>query len=218
MPKLITERRHFLRQVMSTGAVSVMAPLLASPFISTRAMPADLDLEKALSPRIFGNADAPIHVVEYFSMTCGHCANFHVTTYPEVKKNWIDTGKLRYEYRDFPLSELAVYGHALARAIPEAGYEAMLDLLLGRQAEWASAPQPLLALQKMGRIAGINEDEFTAMLTNRPFLEGIVAIAQQGYEEYTIDSTPTFVINGTEVVKGYQPYEEFSALLAATAT
>jgi len=70
----------------------------------------------------------------------------------------------------------------------------------------------------MGRIAGINEDEFTAMLTNRPFLEGIVAIAQQGYEEYTIDSTPTFVINGTEVVKGYQPYEEFSALLAATAT
>jgi protein-disulfide isomerase len=218
MPKLITERRHFLRQVMSTSAVSVMAPLLASPFISTRAMAADLDLEKALSPRIFGNADAPIHVVEYFSMTCGHCANFHVTTYPEVKKNWIDTGKLRFEYRDFPLSELAVYGHALARAIPEAGYEAMLDLLLGRQAEWASAPQPLLALQKMGRIAGINEDEFTAMLTNRPFLEGIVAIAQQGYEEYTIDSTPTFVINGTEVVKGYQPYEEFSALLAATAT
>ena len=218
MPKLITERRHFLRQVMSTGAVSVMAPLLASPFISTRAMAADLDLEKALSPRIFGNADAPIHVVEYFSMTCGHCANFHVTTYPEVKKNWIDTGKLRFEDRDFPLSELAVYGHALARAIPEAGYEAMLDLLLGRQAEWASAPQPLLALQKMGRIAGINEDEFTAMLTNRPFLEGIVAIAQQGYEEYTIDSTPTFVINGTEVVKGYQPYEEFSALLAATAT
>jgi len=218
MPKLITERRHFLRQVMSTGAVSVMAPFLASPFISTRAMAADLDLEKALSPRIFGNTDAPIHVVEYFSMTCGHCANFHVTTYPEVKKNWIDTGKLRFEYRDFPLSELAVYGHALARAIPEAGYEAMLDLLLGRQAEWASAPQPLLALQKMGRIAGINEDEFTAMLTNRPFLEGIVAIAQQGYEEYTIDSTPTFVINGTEVVKGYQPYEEFSALLAATAT
>jgi len=218
MPKLITERRHFLRQVMSTGAVSVMAPLLASPFISTRAMAADLDLEKALSPRIFGNAEAPIHVVEYFSMTCGHCANFHVTTYPEVKKNWIDTGKLRFEYRDFPLSELAVYGHALARAIPEAGYEAILDLLLGRQAEWASAPQPLLALQKMGRIAGINEDEFTAMLTNRPFLEGIVAIAQQGYEEYTIDSTPTFVINGTEVVKGYQPYEEFSALLAATAT
>lgn len=82
MPKLITERRHFLRQVMSTGAVSVMAPLLASPFISTLAMAADLDLEKALSPRIFGNADAPIHVVEYFSMTCGHCANFHVTTYP----------------------------------------------------------------------------------------------------------------------------------------
>ncbi len=56
------------------------------------------------------------------------------------------------------------------------------------------------------------------MLTNRPFLEGIVAIAQQGYEEYAIDSTPTFVINGTEVVKGYQPYEEFSALLAATST
>jgi protein-disulfide isomerase len=218
MPQPKSQRRYFLRQIMSTSAASVMAPLLASPLFSSRAMAAELDLETALSPRIFGNADAPIHVVEYFSMTCGHCANFHVTTYPEVKKNWIDTGKVRFEYRDFPLSELSVYGHALARAIPEAGYEAMLDLLLGRQAEWASDPQPLLALQKIGRVAGINEDEFTAMLTNRSFLEGIVAIAQKGYDEYAIDSTPTFIINGTEVVKGYRPYEEFSALLTATST
>ena len=88
----------------------------------------ELDLETALAPRVIGDPDAPLLIAEYFSMTCGYCANFHISTYPLVKKNWIDTGKAQFEYRDFPLSELAIYAHALARAVPEAAYEGMLDI------------------------------------------------------------------------------------------
>ena len=146
-------------------------------------------------------------------MTCGYCAQFHLDTYPEVKTNWIDTGKARFEYRDFPLSELAVYAHALARAVPEAAYEGMLDILLSQQSKWAASQYPLLELQDMARIAGINEDEFSGMMNNRPYLEGIVKIAQDGYDRFEINSTPTFVINDKEVIAGFKPYDEFEEIL-----
>ena len=194
-------RRHFLIASMATGMSFGIAGL-ATPF-----------LEAALSPRIIGDPDAPILIAEYFSMTCGYCAQFHLDTYPEVKTNWIDTGKARFEYRDFPLSELAVYAHALARAVPEAAYEGMLDILLSQQSKWAASQYPLLELQDMARIAGINEDEFSGMMNNRPYLEGIVKIAQDGYDRFEINSTPTFVINDKEVIAGFKPYDEFEEIL-----
>ena len=78
----------------------------------------------------------------------------------------------RFEYRDFPLSELAVYAHALARAVPEAGYEIILDILFQQQSTWANAPQPLVALQNIGRGMGINNQEFTDMVGNRAYFRG----------------------------------------------
>lgn len=215
-------RRHFLAMGLAGG--------VAAPFISnglshgfTKASFADdtadgLNLEAALSPRIIGDPDAPILIAEYFSMTCGYCANFHLETFPAVKKNWIDTGKARFEYRDFPLSELAIYAHALARAVPERAYEDMLDILLSQQSEWAASQYPLLELQSMARIAGINEDEFSGLMNNRPYLEGIVKIAQDGYDRFAISSTPTFVINDKDIIAGYKPYDEFEADLNGLMT
>ncbi|MAJ35793.1 MAG: hypothetical protein CBC12_11635 [Candidatus Puniceispirillum sp. TMED52] len=205
-------RRHFLIASMATGMSFGIAGL-ATPFLSRQGFAQDFNIDAALSPRIIGDPDAPILIAEYFSMTCGYCAQFHLDTYPEVKTNWIDTGKARFEYRDFPLSELAVYAHALARAVPEAAYEGMLDILLSQQSKWAASQYPLLELQDMARIAGINEDEFSGMMNNRPYLEGIVKIAQDGYDRFEINSTPTFVINDKEVIAGFKPYDEFEEIL-----
>lgn len=207
------KRRHFIASGIASGVASITLPLPYNVVFAD-----DLDLDAALSPRVIGDPDAPILIAEYFSITCGHCANFHINTFPAVKKNWIDTGKARFEYRDFPLSELAVYGHALARAVPEAAYEGMLDILLTQQAKWAGSQNPLLELQKMARIAGISEDEFSALMNNRPYLEGIVKIAQDGYDRFAINSTPTFIINESEVISGYKSYDEFEAELNSFMT
>ena len=204
------KRRDFLCQMTAYSSMAMLAPSLATA--------APLDLKTALAPRIIGRADAPIHIAEYFSLSCGFCADFHINTYPKIKENWIDSGKARFEYRDFPLSELAVYAHALARAVPEAGYEIILDILFQQQSTWANAPQPLVALQNIGRGMGINNQEFTDMVGNRAYLEGIIMRAQQGANEYAINSTPSFVINGTEIITGNQSYDEFSAILARFAS
>ena len=204
------KRRDFLCQMTAYSGMAVLTPSLATA--------APLDLDSALAPRIIGEADAPIHVAEYFSLSCGFCADFHINTYPKIKENWIDSGKLRFEYRDFPLTRLAVYAHALARAVPEAGYETILDILFQQQNAWINAAQPLVALQNIGRGMGINNQEFTDMVGNRAYLEGIIMRAQQGVDRYAINSTPSFVINGTEIVAGNQSYDEFSAILARFAT
>ncbi len=213
MTKKHINRRHFLAAGMASGIAGMTTTWLVKPGFAD-----ELNIETALSPRVIGNPDAPLLIAEYFSMTCGYCANFHISTYPLVKKNWIDTGKARFEYRDFPLSELAIYAHALARAVPEAAYESMLDILLTQQSKWAASQYPLLELQDMARIAGINEDEFSALMNNRPYLEGIVKIAQDGYDRFAIDSTPTFVINDKDIIAGYKPYDEFEAELSRFMT
>jgi len=179
---------------------------------------AAIDLETALAPRIYGDPDAPIHIAEYFSMSCGHCANFHLNTYPKLKAEWIDTGKARFEYRDFPLRGPAIYAHALARAVPVEAYESMIDILLRQQQAWAGADDPVSALARIARIAGIGNDAFVEIIQNRPFLEGIVAIAQKGYETWEINSTPSFVINDQDVIRGDKGYDAFISVLNGLST
>ena len=116
---LIT-RRAFVGAGAASAALSILP---------TGALHADDMLENALSPRVIGNADAPIHVAEYYSMTCGHCADFHNNTFPKVKARLIDEGVVRFEMRPFPLDGLALRAHALARAVPEAKFFAMVKML-----------------------------------------------------------------------------------------
>ena len=171
------------------------------------------DLEAALAPRTIGNPDAPIRMAEYFSLSCSHCANFHNGTFKQIKKEWIDTGKMLFEYRDFPLQGPAIYAHALARSVPVAAYDGMLDILFKQQKKWTTAPDPVTELAKIARIAGIGNDAFVEIIQNRPLLEGIVAIAQEGYSTYQINSTPIFVINKKTVIRGDRWYDAFLAEL-----
>ena len=172
-------------------------------------------LEKALSPRVIGNADAPIHVAEYYSMTCGHCADFHNNTYPKVKAKLIDEGIVRLELRPFPLDGLALRAHALVRAVPETKFFPLVKMLLAKQPVWARAADPVAELQKLARLAGIGTDEFNGIMQNRPLLEGIVSQRQKGIDKWQISSTPSFVVNDDSVLAGNMSYEEFAEALSA---
>ncbi len=197
-------RRKFI-----LGATSVVA---ASHFGISQASAADLDT--AMAPRVLGAADAPIQMAEYFSLSCSHCAAFHHGTFPQLKKNWIDTGKLRFEYRDFPLRGPAIYAHALARAVPIEAYDGMLDILYKNQQSWVAAPDPVSALARLARMAGIGEAAFIEITRDIPFLEAIVAIAQDGYSRFEINSTPSFVIDDRDVLAGNIPYDELDTFLS----
>ena len=206
---LIT-RRAFVGGIVSAGAAT--AAMTLAPAGPARA---DAFLENALSPRMIGNADAPIHVAEYYSMTCGHCADFHNNTYPRVKAKLIDEGIVRFEMRPFPLDGLALRAHALVRAVPETKFFPLVKMLLAKQPVWARAADPVAELQKMARLAGVSTDEFVSIMQNRQLLEGIVEQRQQGIDSWKISSTPSFVVNDDTTLAGNMSYEEFAEALSA---
>lgn len=179
---------------------------------------AALSLEDKLTPRVLGDPNAPIVMAEYFALSCSHCANFHHGTFKTIKSDWIDTGKLRFEMRDFPLQGPAIYAHALARSVPVTAYEGMIDIIFKQQSAWTTADDPVSALARIARIAGIGNDAFIEIIQDRPLLEGIVAIAQDGYSRFNINSTPSFVINEKDVIRGDVGYDEFLSVLNKYST
>ncbi len=174
----------------------------------------NISLEHISKPRILGQADAPIHIIEYYSMTCGHCRDFHNKTFPKVKTNLIDTGKVKFEFSPFPLDGLALRAHAIARALPENKYFGMVTLLMSKQDEWKKAQDPLKSLYRYGQLAGISASDFNNLMQNRPLLEKIVEMRQKSSVAWQIDATPSFVINDEKVISGNKSFEEFKSELA----
>ena len=202
----VMPRRRFVAAGVGATALLAMAP---------SALAADDLLEHALSPRVIGSDDAPIRVAEYYSMTCGHCADFHNNTFPKVKAKLIDEGIVRFEMRPFPLDGLALRAHALVRAVPETKFFPLVKMLLAKQPVWVRATDPVAELQKMARLAGVSEDEFNGIMRNRPLLEGIVDLRQKGMDDWKISSTPSFVVNDDLLISGNRDYEEFAEQLSA---
>jgi protein-disulfide isomerase len=199
------------RRGFATGTLATTAMMLAGG----NALAADDLLERALAPRIEGEASAPIHVAEYYSMTCGHCADFHNNTYPKVKAKLIDEGLVRFEMRPFPLDGLALRAHALVRAVPESKFFPLVKMLLAKQPVWVRAADPVAELQKMARLAGVGSDEFNSIMRNRQLLEGLVNLRQQGIDAWKVSSTPTFVVNDDMTLAGNMDYKEFAEALSA---
>lgn len=169
-----------------------------------------------LSPfdRVMGADDAPVTIIEYASFTCGHCANFHTDTLPAIKETYIDTGLARYVFRDFPLDGLALRAGMLARCGREDQYFGLVDAIFSAQDQWIRADEPLVALQRLGSIAGIGAEAFEACMTDEDLSNRIIELRLDAQERYDIRATPSFVIGG-EVVSGHIPFEEFSALIEA---
>ncbi len=202
----IASRRQFIASLTTATFVAGLPHFALSD---------DISIKDAIAPRFLGKSDAPVHVAEYYSMTCSHCAAFHNNIFPTVKSKLIDTGILRFEMRPFPLDGLALRAHALVRGISQKKFFPLVKVLLAQHPVWLRAEDPLAALMKLARLAGVSAEEFNAIMRNRELLEAIVAVKQEGADEWQITSTPSFVVNENEVLSGNMNYEDFAERLSA---
>lgn len=172
--------------------------------------------DQAIPDMVLGNPDAPVTIIEYSSLTCPHCAAFHKETLPRIKREWIDTGKAKLVFRDFPFEGVGLGAAMVARCVGPERYFAFLDTLFATQQQWAYSKNPLTALKNTAKLAGISDDRFQACLSDQRTATAIQAKQKQAQEKWGINSTPSFVIDG-ELVKGAQPYAEFEKVLARAA-
>lgn len=161
-----------------------------------------------------GAPDAPVTLVEYAMFTCPHCKAFQEEVFPQIKANFIDTGKVRLIYREVYFNRPSLWAAMIARCAPADRYFGIVDLLFERQAEWSGAfdSEPMMKeLYSIGRQAGLTDEQMQACVTDRAFAEGLVAEFQKNATADGIDATPTFLINGTKVSN--MNYADFEAKL-----
>jgi protein-disulfide isomerase len=175
-----------------------------------------VDVKKLMEPgplpdMQLGKDDAPVTIVEYASMTCPHCAHFDIVTLPELKKKYIDTGKVRLILREFPFDPRAEAGFMLARCSKDK-YFAMVDVLFHQQESWARANDAKAALLQISKLAGFTQESFEACLTDQKLLDQIRAVKNRGEKDFGVDATPTFFINGKKY-PGALSIEEMSAII-----
>ena len=193
------------------AAEAPAAPAAAAPEPQGSVDMAKLLEAGALPEKALGKADAPVTIVEYASMTCPHCAQFHAITLPELKTKYIDTGKARLIFREFPFDPRAEAGFMLARCSND-NYFPMIDVLFKQQQSWASVENAKDALLQISKLAGFSQESFEACLTDQKLLEDVRAVRKRGEEEFKVDSTPTFFINGN-TYKGALTIAEMSAII-----
>ncbi len=165
--------------------------------------------DSRMAERAIGPATAPVTVIEYFSLTCTHCAAFAQETFPQVRTNLIDTGKIRYVFRDFPLDQVALTAAMVARALPPERYEPFILSLFASQDRWAFARgvNSTEELAKMAALAGMPRSTFDATLADDALKQAIVAEEDDAQKRYKIDSTPSFIVNGPKEKDGLHPGE-----------
>ncbi len=173
---------------------------------------AELDLEAALAERVMGDSEAPVTIIEYASLTCPHCAAFHSDVLMDLKEQYIDTGKVKLIYRDFPLDQRALMASMLARCAGEDRYFGFIDVLYRAQDNWSRARDVNKALAQIGRLGGLSADDLDACLKNEELADGILRMRQQGSQDHNVTSTPSFVING-ETHAGNMPIEELAKII-----
>ena len=187
-------RRQTLQLLGTAAAAAFIATSL--PALAQNVSVQDLSVQGPLGDVALGPETAKVNIVEYASLTCSHCAAFHKETWPELKKRYIDTGKVRFTLREFPLDPLATAGFMLARCDGNAKYYPVSDLLFDQQRNWAFTDKPLDALRAMMRQAGFSQEKFDACLRDQKLYDAVNAVKNRGVEQFNVDSTPTFFING----------------------
>ena len=154
---------------------------------------------KGIVEMVAGNPDAAVEIIEYASYTCPHCASFHAGPYKQLKADYIDTGKIRFVYREVYFDRFGLWASLIARCGGEEKFFGITDMLYAGQFEWTRAGEPTAIveeLRKVGRLAGLNNDEIEACLQDGERAQALVAWYQQNAEADDIDSTPSFLING----------------------
>lgn len=209
---MIISRRAFTAALSLTGlaALAGLSPLrLISDAMAQSA--ADVAKPQSLPDMAIGPADAAVTITEYASMTCPHCAAFNATVFPKLKAEYIDTGKIRYIFREFPLDIKAAAGSMLTRCIANGDaqkYFAVTDMLFRSQNDWV-VKNTTETLTRIGKQAGLTQAQVEDCLKDQALLDKIAADQKYAAEVLKVDSTPTFFING-EKVKGEQSFEDFA--------
>lgn len=215
-------RRAFCQGSAALGFATVLLGSsaltgLSTPAFAQKVADAELLQPSPLGEMSLGPDNAPVTVIEYASMTCSHCAHFSTTTFPEFKKRYIDTGKVRYMLREFPLDQLAAAGFMVARCAAKDDkqkYFALIDTLFAQQNVWV-VQKPLEPLKTIARQAGLTGEAFNACLANQAVLDKIQSVRQRAVDKLGVNSTPTFFINGEkhngdlsldDLAKAIEPY------------
>ncbi len=212
-------RRKFSAALSTTalGAAAGLSPLgLIDSVAAQDVNLADLAKPAPLGDIVLGSANAPVTMIEYASMSCGHCAAFHGDTLPKIKAEYIDTNKVRFIFREFPLDFPAAGAAMLARCVGNGDpvkYHAMAATLFARQQEWAFK-DVREQLRRIAEQAGMDEGAFTVCLGSQDTVDALQLGANYASIKLKVDSTPTFFINGTRI-KGAYPLEEFRKVIEA---
>jgi protein-disulfide isomerase len=199
-------RRETLGLLGAAGA----AALMPGAVWAQNAPVQDLAVPGPLGDVWLGPANAKVTIIEYASLTCSHCATFHKETWPELKKRYVDTGKVRFVLREFPLDPLALAGFMLSRCEPSKTM-AMVDLFFEQQRTWAFSEKPLDALQQMTRQAGFSQEKFESCLKDQKIYDAVNDVKNRG-ERLGVNSTPTFFVNG-KVYRGNMSIAEFEKII-----
>lgn len=164
-----------------------------------------------LGERALGDPNAPVTVIEYVSLTCPHCAAFQRDVFPRVKREYIDTGKIRFIVREFPIGRSAGNAAIANRCAPEDKYFTLLGALLARQSEWVSQEVRLDAIYGVAKSVGMSRETFDKCLANQGIIDGLNEVKERG-RKFGVIGTPTFFANGRKA-QGATTFEEFKALV-----
>lgn len=160
-----------------------------------------------------GSPDAPVTIIEYSSLTCPHCANFHNTVLPQIKDKYVETGKARYIIREFPLDDLATAAFMIARCAGPERYFPLIEVMYAKQQDWAFGEgNPADKLFEIARQAGFTRESFNQCLSNQELFENINTVRERGAKTFGVNSTPTFFVNGQRL-QGGRSVEEFEKMM-----
>lgn len=190
--------------LMALGGGSVLAGRVVA-----EGSPEGLDPGTGLfvDDRVLGNPDAKVVLIEYASLSCPHCAAFSATIMPKLKTDWIDTGKVFYVYRHYPLNAPALWGAMVAECLQGPAFFAFIDILFKQQQQWLAAEDIKAALFELAQFAGFDKARFDKCAEDEAMLDKILGRMEHGGTTYDIQGTPTVVVNG-EVLDHVESYEE----------
>jgi protein-disulfide isomerase len=196
-------------QAASGTAAQPAAPAEGTKTAAANLPKPDVPIDELMKPgplpeNTLGDPKAPVTVVEYASMTCPHCADFHKRVFPDFKKKYIDTGKVYFVFREFPLDDLALTVSMLARCTGPVRYFAFVSSMYERQDEWHTGDNDLPKLQALMKQAGFTDDSFKKCVTDQALLDGINKVQDKAEKTFNVHGTPTFFVNGGELKAGHE--------------
>ena len=211
--------RRALITALTVGAVGLAAANVRPASAQARKKgPDQVPVEELMKPvglpdLALGPVDAKVTVVEYASMTCGHCAHFTKDVWPEFKKKYVDTGKVRYVFREFPLDDLAAAASMLARCAGGDKAFPLIEVMFEKQQEWAFGEgNPVPRLFEIAKQAGFTQESFDKCLTDQKLLDDITAGRTRASDVFGVQATPTFYINGKKL-DGGPTLDKFDAMI-----